>query len=134
MTILMGVVLFSIGFIICSIITSVMFWTQLYSIRESLNHFSIQNNTVLANLNNPAVSGLMNHISVQERESGFHNGYNLVILSLFKTFSEDQVHLNFKDMYDAISKNAEKFIDDQRILSEWDRKFMEYDNEDEDDE
>ena len=134
MTILLGSTLFGLGFVICAIIGGLLLWSQLYSIGERLNQFSIQNNMVLANLNNPAVSGLMNQISTQERESGFHNGYNLAVLSLFKTFSEGQVCLDFDDMKEALSKNSNKLIEDQKALAEWDEKFTAYHNDKDDDE
>jgi uncharacterized membrane protein YgaE (UPF0421/DUF939 family) len=103
-----------IGIALATMIGMVMLSKDLYSISERLNSINNQNSTVLSNLNNPAVSGLMNHISHQERDNGFEAGLNLAVLCLHRMYDKDGMLVgDFDQLSEQMRENMSDLINNE---------------------
>lgn len=123
-----------VGAIGSALVGVVLLGKDLFSISERLNSLYSQNLNVLSNINNPAVSGLVNTIAQQEHSNGINKGIDFVFMALYKLY-DDGEFLDFDSLSDGIHKALAKMNSDQNVFDDIRKKFDEYNElrEDEDD-
>ena len=135
---MLHVLVFIIGCLIGAVGTAligvVLLGKDLFSISERLNSLYSQNINVLSNINNPAVSGLMNTIAQQEHANGVNKGVDLVFMALYKLYIDGEF-LDFETLSNGIHKALTKMNSNITAYSEIRKKYEEYEaiREDEDD-
>ena len=126
----------AVGAIGAALTGTLLLGKDLFSISERLNSLYSQNISVLANINNPAVSGLINTVAQQEHSNGISKGIDFVFMALYKMY-DDGDFLDFDTLSTGIHKALSKMNSDQKIYADVRRKFEEYnaakENEDGDD-
>ena len=114
-----------VGAIGAALVGVIMLGKDLFSISERLNFLYSQNLSVLSNMNNPAVSGLINSIAQQERTDGMNRGVTMVFLALYKLYDEGEF-LDYESLSEGIHKALHKMNTDSKIYETVNKKFAEY--------
>lgn len=124
--IILGIgVLLGIG--ICSMYSFVFTGKEVSHLKDTLNSIFSQNNVILSTLNNPAINGLLNTISEQKTEEGFHNGLDFSLLSLFKLSDNGGMIVGeFKEFIENYEETTNELLENEterakltNDLAEW---------------
>lgn len=116
-----------VGMVITAVIGMVMLSKDMFTMNERLNNLYNQNTSVISNLNNPAVSGLMTHVSQQEREVGFDAGLNLAILCLHRMYDKDGMLVgDFDQLSDQMRSHLDELLNDQKKYEKAHTKLEDY--------
>jgi len=95
----------------------------------------MQNNNIVANLNNPAVSGIMNTIADQKMNEGFMGGLDFASMSLFHMQENGGMIVgNYDQILEQFSDVVNELLDDEKKKKEVQDKWVKYHKESDKDE
>ena len=83
----------------------------------------------LANLNNPAVTSMINQASVSARAEGIDSGLNVALLAIYKMWQDGDI-VDYQSLAETVVKNVKSFSSNKKEYDKWAKKFNDYQTDD----
>ena len=118
---------FLLGAVIVAVLGFVIMGRDMFTLSERFNSLYSQNSTILSNLSNPAVSGLMNTLAQDENKKGFDSGLNFAFLSLYRMYSKEGMIVgDFDQVSEQLKESIGTLLAKQDVRDKTHEKLIEY--------